>query len=116
MSGIKHRAFFGDAERDFALTPELILELERKSGKGIGRLAHDLRNWHFAYADMAETVRLAMIGGGTKPEEAAALMKAYAAKPQAELYKLALDITEVAWFGKLVTEAAPDQPEASSDA
>ncbi len=31
-------AFFGDAEYQFKLTPALVLELERKTGAGIGTL------------------------------------------------------------------------------
>ena len=33
------KAFFGDAERTFKLTPALIVELERKTGAGIGGLS-----------------------------------------------------------------------------
>ena len=36
---IKHSAFFGDAQREFALNPKLIAELERVTGAGIGGLS-----------------------------------------------------------------------------
>ena len=35
-STVKHAAFFGDGDHVFALTPDMILELERKTGTGIG--------------------------------------------------------------------------------
>ncbi|TIP84107.1 MAG: gene transfer agent family protein, partial [Mesorhizobium sp.] len=42
-----HVAFFGDADRTFALTPELIIELERKIGMGIGSLCLRVPEGHF---------------------------------------------------------------------
>jgi len=96
-----HRQFFGDAERAFALTPELIGELERKTGAGIGGLCRRLFAGDFRHAEIIETIRLALIGGGTPPEEAAALVAAYAARrPLIEVYPLAVSILETAWFGK----------------
>ena len=65
-----HRAFFGDGERDFRITPELIVELERKSGAGIGGLCRRLFAGDFKHSDVTETIGLALIGGGTSPKEA----------------------------------------------
>jgi hypothetical protein len=96
-----HRAFFGDAERDFKLTPPLIVELERKTGAGIGGLCRRLFANDFSYGDIAEIIRLALIGGGTAPKEADALVKAYVAgRPLGETFPLAVSILETLWFGK----------------
>jgi hypothetical protein len=96
-----HRAFFGDVERDFRLTPELIIELERKTGAGIGGLCKRLFANDFRHAEILETIRLALIGGGEKPQTAASLIAAYAAsRPLIETFPLAVAILETAWFGK----------------
>lgn len=97
----KHVQFFGDAERTFALTPELIVELERITGSGIGGLCQRLFRSDFRHADVTETIRLALIGGGEKPEDAAALVAAYATtRPLAETFPLAVAILETLWFGR----------------
>ena len=70
---LTHHAFFGDGERDFLLTPEIIVELERKTGAGIGGLCRRLFAGDFKHADITETIRLGLIGGGTSPKEADAL-------------------------------------------
>ena len=96
-----HRAFFGDQNRTFRLTPELIIELERKTGRGIGGLCRDLFAGNFRHAETLETIRLALIGGGESPEDAAALIAAYAApRPVMETYAFAVSILETAMFGK----------------
>jgi len=76
------REFFGDAERDFILTDmALINELERKTGVGIGALCMKVFAGNFTLAEISETIRLAMIGGGTTPAEADALTKTYTVTP-----------------------------------
>lgn len=64
---------------------------------------------------MVETIRLGLIGGGAKPEDAAALVGTYAAsRPLAETYPLAVAILECVWFGTPVQPVAPtteEQPE-----
>ena len=103
----KHVAFFGDGERVFALTPELIIELERKVGVGIGTLCKRVFAGHFAHVDLVETIRLASIGGGTSPAEAETLVAIYARpRPIAETFPLAVAILETVWFGT-VTELDP---------
>ena len=95
-----HVAFFGDAERTFRLTPELIVELERKTGAGIGGLARRFFASDFRHQELLETIRLALIGGGESPAVAASLTAAYAAPlPVMELYGLALPVLEVTMFG-----------------
>lgn len=100
-----HRQFFGDAERNFVLPPELIGELERKTGAGIGGLCRRLFAGDFRHADILETLRLALIGGGEDPKTAHALIEAYAAhRPLSEILPVAVAVLEALWFGK----AAPD--------
>ncbi len=94
-------AFFGDATRTFRLTPELITELERKTGRGIAGLCKSLFAGDFRHAELTETIRLALVGGGEKPEVAASLTAAYAAnRPIVEVLPLAVAILETALFGK----------------
>lgn len=95
-----YRQFFGDAERAFCLPPELILELERLTGAGIGGLCRRLFAGDFHHAEIMATIRLALIGGGEQPEQAAALIAAYALnRPLSETYPVAVAILETLWFG-----------------
>lgn len=73
----KLRQFFGDAQRDFCLTPEMIAELERVTGAGIGGLSRRLFAGDFRHLEIITTIRLALIGGGETPENAAGLIAAY---------------------------------------
>jgi len=103
-----HKAFFGDRERDFSLTPHLIPELESKTGKGIAALIAGFR--HATYADIAETIRLGLIGAGESPQEAHRLTGIYVPiRPLGEAHLLALDILTDLWTGPIeqpVNEAA----------
>jgi hypothetical protein len=100
MNDMTHRAFFGDAEYNFRITPELIVELERKCGAGIGGLCRRLFAGDFRHGDIIETIRLALIGAGTSPKDADALIAAYAVnRPLSEIYPLAVSILETRWFG-----------------
>ncbi|ODS55504.1 MAG: hypothetical protein ABS40_10120 [Agrobacterium sp. SCN 61-19] len=97
----EHRSFFGDIQRAFLLTPDLIIELERKTGAGIGGLSRRFFAGEFSYRELTEVIRLGLIGGGTDPEEAAALISTYAARMAVtELYAHALPIIETVMFGK----------------
>jgi hypothetical protein len=95
-----HKAFFGDRERDFVLTPHLIPELERLAGRGIVAIIDDAvqrRAWH---DDINTTIRLGLIGGGAHPQEADALVKTYAPTlPLGETHLLALNILNDLWVG-----------------
>ena len=75
---MKHTAFFGDGEKTFALPAEQILELERKTGTGVGTIYSRVMTGQFQFADIMEVIRLGLIGGGTSPKEAQALVDAYA--------------------------------------
>jgi len=96
-----HVAFFGDGEKTFRLTPELIVELERVTGTGIGSLSRRVFSSDFRHGDILDLIRLGLIGGGTEPQEAAALIAAYAAPmPIMSVYPVALAILETALFGQ----------------
>lgn len=99
MSNPAHTAFFGDAEYTFRLTPALIVELETKCGP-LGMICQRVFNRQFGQADIAETIRLGLIGGGTASKRAAELIAAYVAdRPLAETWPLASKILERRWFG-----------------
>ena len=101
MSELKHQAFFGDGEHDFLLTPEMIIELERKTGTGIGALCGRLLARDFRHGDLIEVIRLGLIGGGTSPKDADALVSAYAInRPLAEIFPLSVAILNRLWFGE----------------
>ncbi len=103
-----HIEFFGDRECSFALPADLIIELERKTGAGIGTLCKRVFGGNFALADLFETIRLGMIGGGTTPADAAALVNTYAkGRPLAEIFPLAVAVLELAYFGSPIAEDAP---------
>jgi hypothetical protein len=92
--------FFGDGEYQFRLTPTVIKELETKCGVGIAMIGNRIFAKAFAHADIIETLRLALIGGGTAPKRAAELIAAYVAdRPLAETYPLAAKIFEKFWCG-----------------
>lgn len=94
------RQFFGDAERDFRLSAHLLLELERVCHVGIGGLSRRFFAGEFSFTELAEIIRLGLIGGGTEPEEAAALVKTYGDQmPVTGLYAVALPVIESLMFG-----------------
>ena len=110
MTVAAHTAFFGDAEYPLRLNPVLIIELEHKTGAGIGALCARIFNRQFAQADIIETIRLSLIGGGLKPERAAALIASYAAdRPLSETHPVAVAILENVWFGQPKHEATDGQ-------
>lgn len=91
--------FFGDQEYTFKLTPAVIRELETKCGP-VGAISNRVFSRNFAQADINETIRLALIGGGTAPKRAAELIAAYAeGRPLIETYELAAKILEQTMFG-----------------
>ncbi|UWQ40071.1 gene transfer agent family protein [Leisingera aquaemixtae] len=105
-----HTAFFGDGEHTFALTDDMIAELERLSGLGIGALYLRTAQMQFTLADLVEIIRLGLIGGGITPERAAQLTDTYARnRPIDELFPLALDVLEARMSG-----AADQEPESEA--
>ena len=104
-----HKQFFGDKTRPFVLDPVLITELERVTGTGIGGLCRHLFAGEFRHHEMREVIRLALIGGGEAPEDAAQLVAVYVdGQPIEHSYALAVAILEAAWFGAPKAEASAD--------
>ncbi len=96
-----HRAFFAECEKAFELSAAMLLELEHVTGTGIGTLAQRVLTGAFRAADVRETIRLGLLGAGTSPEEAAALVAVYVdGRPVYETYGLAVDILNRALFGQ----------------
>jgi len=97
---MNHTAYFGDGEKAFALTSEMIIELERKAGSGIGAIYARVLAAQFHFDDLIEVIRLGLIGGGTSPEAAQKLVDTYAKpRPIMETYPLAFDILDWRWNG-----------------
>lgn len=95
------RTFFGDADRTFRLTPELVTELERKTGRGIGGMCRDLFAGDFHLLAITETIRLGLIGGGESPQNAASLIITYVTpQPVMTSYALAVSILETTMLGR----------------
>ena len=101
---ITHRAFFGTADHDFTLTDDMITELERLTDTGIGAFYQRVVAMHFRAADLAEIIRLGLIGAGMHPQEAMQLTDTYARnRPMSETFPLALDILDARWNGTAAT-------------
>lgn len=99
MADLSYTVFFGDGEHTFRLTNPMIEELEKKCG-AIGALSNRLFARNFAQADINETIRLALIGGGITPKRAHELIVAYVdGRPLIETYELAARILERTLFG-----------------
>jgi len=95
-----YTGFFGDGEYTFRLTAPLILELETKLNAPIGGVCERVFHRAFSHADLSETIRLGLIGGGMSPERAAKLIAAYVQdRPLAETQPVAEQILSALWFG-----------------
>ena len=106
--------FFGDKERDFRLTAELVSELERLTGQGIGGLSRRLMAGDFHLATLHHVIRLGLIGGGTPAQEAQALLAAYTPSlPVLHQYALAMGIIEILMMGPQPAEIPAVTVEAS---
>lgn len=113
---MKHTAFFGDGEHEFALPIEQILELERITGAGFGAIYARCMAGQFQLRDLTETIRLGLIGGGLSPKQASGLVDAYAKPtPILELFELAADILEARWSGAPESEAPNAEAAATGD-
>ncbi|MBD9555675.1 gene transfer agent family protein [Ensifer adhaerens] len=98
---IEHSAFFGDGEKAFAFpTHELIEELERKTGHGVGALFRRFRASDYSLSDVLQVVRLGLIGGGSTPAEADQLVSVYGVgRPLAEVFAIADGVITALFFG-----------------
>ncbi|MDH7795791.1 MULTISPECIES: gene transfer agent family protein [unclassified Beijerinckia] len=92
--------FFGDGDKRFHLTWRHMLELQEKCGAGIGTISRRLFATEPTLADLAEVIRLALIGGGTEPIDAKRLVEAYVMNaPLMPSYELATAIMTARMFG-----------------
>lgn len=95
-----HTAFFGDGEHAFRLTPTMIEELERNTGFGIGTIVRHVVSGQFHRAEIAETIRTGLIGGGMLPDDAKHLADTYVtAQPLVASQILAAGILGALWSG-----------------
>lgn len=109
MSETTFRAFFGDSEHDFTLTPWAITELERITATGIGTLIQRMPEFRFHHAELTETLRLGLIGAGTAPEAAAQLVATYATpRPISEILPIVLGTLQRVWSGTPIEPAQGD--------
>src|SRR5690349_11858697 len=95
-----HVEFLGDGEKAFKLTPTLMEELERRTGFGMGALCRRVIANECTLAEQNEVIRFALIGGGTDPEEAAALIATYV-RPRLPIqnWNLSGAIVALAYYG-----------------
>lgn len=68
---------FADGRYAFGLNIKQILELEEKCGAGIAVIHARLWNGVYTTADVTETIRLGLIGGGMDPVQAKKLSDRY---------------------------------------
>lgn len=95
-----HVAFFGDKEHTFHLTDDMILELERITGAGVGSLFLRLVASQFHLGDLTAIIRLGLIGGGMAPQRALDLIQTYAVNaPLDQTFPLALEILTARYAG-----------------
>lgn len=68
---------WGGDERRFRLAIAQCLALEERRGCGLREIWHRLGSDRWAVDDVRETIRLGLIGGGTEPKAAAALVETF---------------------------------------
>lgn len=94
------KTFFGDYNHVFLLGPLQVEELEKVTGLGIGAICRRVFKGEFSQAEVLETLRLGLIGGGIAPNRAADLVKTYAEPyPLDATYPVAVAVLEALWFG-----------------
>lgn len=69
--------FLGDGMQDFRLGFGQLLELQEKTGVGPFKLYKRFMEDEWMIADIYETIRIGLIGGGLKPKEAYIMAKKY---------------------------------------
>lgn len=90
-----YRGPFAGRDRRFCLRLGEVAELERLCNAGIGSIALHIATHQFSQAEIRETVRLGLQGGGlTEPEATALTMSAFDGRPLAEHIELAAKIVE----------------------
>lgn len=102
MRETETRAFFGDREHTFCLTPPMIAELERATDSAVGAIYGRLSRMEFAMRDVRETIRLGLIGGGMTPQRAAEMIETYVdPQPLAATASTALAVMVALFFGSV---------------
>jgi hypothetical protein len=90
----------------------LILDLEEKCKAGIGVIAARLESGSYGVNDVRETIRLGLIGGGAKPEQAMSKVRNHVDEnPLAYSVLVALGVVHAVIFGA----PADDQVGADDD-
>jgi hypothetical protein len=105
-----HTAFFGDGAKTFAFpTRDLIEELERKTGYGIGALFRRFRTSEYSFSEIIHVLRLGLIGGGMLPARADQLVAIYGiGRPMAETFAVADGVITALFFGNVPGNAEDD--------
>ncbi len=98
--------FFGDDDHAFALTVPLVVELEALTGSGIGAVMQRVTSLEFRTADLVETIRLGLIGGGMSPETAKRFVETYVVGRPIfrEIHPVAAAILNHLWSGPASVE------------
>jgi hypothetical protein len=95
-----HSAFIGDRVYSLRLTRNEIPLLEEKTGAGVGTIWRRILSGDFTHADLSETIRLALIGGGATPQNASTIVERHvAARPYTETLPIAIGVLEILFVG-----------------
>lgn len=109
-----HTAPFSGRARIFDLPIGEIGQLETLCGAGIGAIYTRVVTMQFRFADVRETIRLGLIGGGMVPSQADLLVEQRVdGRPLNENVQLAADILRALFDG--VAAATKDDPSGEAD-
>lgn len=102
---------FANGEYEFRLPLMQLEELQEKTGVGPFALWRRITEGEWLPLDPIHTIRLALIGGGTKPAEAAKLVERYVVPyPLAEAVPFALAALSACLFGIEVPDEETQEP------
>lgn len=111
---------WADGEHKFNMAKlRCVLELEEKCGVGVAEVFKRIQDGRWRFNDLRETLRLGLIGGGTTPDKALALVQRYVDdRPWAESILPAQAVLMAAMVGipgdtpikKAETEREKDEP------
>lgn len=102
---------FGDGDHDFALRWGELAELQERTDAGPYVVLQRLGSGAWRIEDLSNTVRLGLIGGGMKPEDALKKVRFYVEhRPLMETVPLAYAVLQAALVG------APDEPTGEAEA
>ena len=103
------RVFFADAEHEFVLDRiKLIHELEQKCDAPVRVIAQRLLTDAWRINDVYETIRIAAIGAGMKPEEAHGLVTRYVIEDTRKGWAASVPVARSILMAHLV--GIPDEP------